>query len=152
MNRSWIIITSRPSLHRTCIPHQSCGGIHRHQALPRSARRLPTSQHPPNGHPHPHSPHSPNFPHHQHAIHAHQIQIQIQVQIQIQAPSIPINAHSGPRSRSGTRSSTPTQNAPPTRTLPTRPRPNNSGALHAAQRALRRARERAGDADADAGA
>jgi hypothetical protein len=55
MNRAdlWTMITCRPSLHRTSIPHQSRGSLYRHQVFPRSARRLSASQHPPD------SPHSP---------------------------------------------------------------------------------------------
>jgi len=44
----------RPSLHRTSIPHQSRGSLYRHQVFPRSARRLSTSQYPPDS---PHSSH-----------------------------------------------------------------------------------------------
>ena len=56
MNRAdlWTMITCRPSLHRTSIPHQSRGSLYRHQVFPRSARRLSTSQLPPDS---PHSSH-----------------------------------------------------------------------------------------------
>jgi hypothetical protein len=122
LTRSWMMITSRPSFHRTSIPHQPRGGLYRDQAFPLSARRLPTRQHPPND--------PRRLGHHQlqHAT----LATKVQGQAPIYSPTPTSN-----------------ENPPPTRTLSTRPRANNGGALHTPQRALGGAGQRASDADAD---